>query len=549
MASRTMPKNELELTSEDQRLVVNTQKQIVWLGRNLDNDIILEGEQVSRQHARIEYRQNQFWLRDSSQNGTYVYFDDGTSQEVYLHNQEIQLVGQGTIVLGRTRDKEDKSCLIQFRCYEKLEKDPAYDEEDTVVLVTSRDAQKKTSPVISESTAYQLLQEYIQDVFALITPEGFIIYYNQAVERLTLRNYTSFVNKDFLSFLHPDDRQDFLAALLMVHHEQQPSTQVTARLCTLNPRWQSFEWCIQPISPSLQALGLNGLIVKGFASDEQRNQDLLGYRYKLIRILNHSTYCTTYLAVDCQRPSHPPCIVKQLHLGKEDPAIVSVSRRLFQAEAATLEKLGKHDRIPFLLAYFEHDQYFYLVQDYIEGENLEEILRNEEWSEIQVTVFLRQLLTILAYVHEQGVIHRDIAPRNIIRRSFDHAFVLIDFGSVKLFANNVLNETYPQKRPLTVVVGTPGYMAPEQAMGQPTYSSDIYSLGVIAIEALARQSYDTIRNTWQSLIADKVDPALIRILAKMTAPVYERYPKALDVLLELNYVSCVQSDVVSEMSQ
>ena len=209
--------------------------------------------------------------------------------------------------------------------------------------------------------------------------------------------------------------------------------------------------------------------------------ELLGGRYRIIQTLAQGGFGQTYLAEDIHRPGKPRCVVKQLKPARNDPQFLDNARRLFLAEAETLERLGNHDQIPRLLAYFEENQEFYLIQDYIEGQRLtRELSPGEHWPEDQVIQLLQDVLNILFFVHSHGVIHRDLKPDNLIRRNRDWRLVLVDFGSVKQIRSQLAIPTHMTG---TIAIGTPGYMSTEQARGRPRFSSDIYSLGVIAIQA------------------------------------------------------------------
>ena len=141
--------------------------------------------------------------------------------------------------------------------------------------------------------------------------------------------------------------------------------------------------------------------------------------------------------------------------------------------------MGEHDRIPRLYAYFEEDRQFYLVQELIEGHSLNaEFQRGKPWSERETSEFLQELLEILTFVHQQGTIHRDIKPDNIMRRDEDRKLFLIDFGAVKE------KLSVDESGQTTVAIGTPFYMPPEQAMGEPGTYSDIYAVGILGIQAL-----------------------------------------------------------------
>lgn len=144
------------------------------------------------------------------------------------------------------------------------------------------------------------------------------------------------------------------------------------------------------------------------------------------------------------------------------PYTLNAGKILFDREAEALEKLGHHDQIPRLLAHFEDNQKFYLVQEFIEGHDFTQELRpNKQLSEAFVIQFLSDILEVLAFVHQQQVIHRDIKPSNIRRRESDGKLVLIDFGAVKQVSTQVVNSQGQTK--VTIAIGSPGYMPSEQS--------------------------------------------------------------------------------------
>ena len=216
----------------------------------------------------------------------------------------------------------------------------------------------------------------------------------------------------------------------------------------------------------------------------QREQEVHGQvlrgRYQIAKLLGVGGFGETYIAKDLQRPGQPLCVVKQLKLGRHSSRRVALMRRLFKVEAEALEKLGSHDQIPRLLAYFEEFEEFYLVQELIVGTPLNHDLKQGRLTPAQIWHLLHDVLTVLAFVHDRQVLHRDIKPSNLMRRSIDGKWILIDFGVAKhvpLAAES--GEVAP-----TVGVGTKGYVPAEQALGQPNPTSDLYALGMTAIEAL-----------------------------------------------------------------
>ena len=262
---------------------------------------------------------------------------------------------------------------------------------------------------------------------------------------------------------------------------------------------------------------------------------ILGSRYRVIKYIAKGGFGKTYLAEDTQLPGKDKCVVKQLYPSVDDPNFIKVARRLFKTEAETLNTLGVHNQIPQLMAYFEEDEKFYLVQQYIEGHTLsKEIVSGELWSEAKVIELLRDCLNILDFIHAKGVIHRDVKPDNLIRRKLDNKLVLVDFGTVK----EVLAEQ-TQLVPATVAVGTRGYMPTEQARGKPRTTSDIYALGIIAIQALTGvhptklQENDSGEIVWQD--EAQCSTQLGEIVNKMTRYHFkERYQSAHETIAELD---------------
>ncbi|WP_339367152.1 serine/threonine-protein kinase [Picosynechococcus sp. PCC 7002] len=209
---------------------------------------------------------------------------------------------------------------------------------------------------------------------------------------------------------------------------------------------------------------------------------LLDGRYRIVKSLAAGGFGQTFIAEDIKQ-FNKPCVVKQFKPSFSDPEALKVARRLFEVEAQLLNRLGDHDQIPHLLAYFEINQEFFLVQDFVEGHSLErEITVGKKLSEAYAIALLKSILEPLSFIHSQNVIHRDIKPANLIRRKQDGKIVLIDFGAVKELAGTQIN-AQGQTR-VGTIIGTPGYMANEQGRGKPKLSSDIYATGLIIIQAL-----------------------------------------------------------------
>ncbi|MBD1879739.1 CHASE2 domain-containing protein [Coleofasciculus sp. FACHB-T130] len=280
----------------------------------------------------------------------------------------------------------------------------------------------------------------------------------------------------------------------------------------------------------------------------------LGGRYKVVKVLGAGGFSQTYIAEDTQRPRNPKCVVKHLKPARQDPAFLQVARRMFKTEAKTLEKLGHHQQIPHLLAYFEQDQQFYLVQEFIEGSPLsDELHQGTRLSESEIIQFLQDVLGILEFVHAYQVIHRDIKPSNLIRRRQDGKLVLIDFGAVKEIRTQLTSGT--DQTSITVGIGTQGYVPSEQLAGKPKYSSDIYALGITAIQLLTGlrpnqlpEDPETSEIIWRDKV--KVSDRLAAILDKMVRYHFrDRYQSATEVsqaIASLTEVSLSENTPVAE---
>ncbi|MDJ0844313.1 protein kinase domain-containing protein [Crocosphaera sp.] len=208
---------------------------------------------------------------------------------------------------------------------------------------------------------------------------------------------------------------------------------------------------------------------------------LLNHRYQVLESLGKGGFGETFLAIDTHMPSERKCVIKQLKPAVQSPVIPDWLKERFAKEAAILEELGeKHPQIPTLYAYFSEGGDFYLVQEWIEGETLTQIhQRQGNLSPNQVKEMLSGILPVLDYIHSRYIIHRDIKPDNIIIRHYDKKPVLIDFGIVKETVATLVHSN--GNTPYSVGLGTPGYMASEQAAGRPIISSDLYSLGLTAV--------------------------------------------------------------------
>jgi WD40 repeat protein len=271
---------------------------------------------------------------------------------------------------------------------------------------------------------------------------------------------------------------------------------------------------------------------------------LLRERYRALKPLGRGGFGRTFLAVDEDKPSKPRCAIKQFFPLSQGTSSAEKAAELFNREAVRLDELGKHPQIPELLAHFQQERYQYLVQEFIEGQNLQqELARAGAFSENQIRSLLNDLLPLLQFVHSRSVIHRDIKPPNIIRRRLSEPsiiytyptltaeLVLVDFGAAKVVEGS---------RETGTVIGSPEFVAPEQIRGQAVYASDLYSLGVTCIYLLTQVSpfdlFDINQDAWvwRDFLKVQIDPKLGRILDKMLEPsLSRRYKSATDAIEDL----------------
>ncbi len=261
---------------------------------------------------------------------------------------------------------------------------------------------------------------------------------------------------------------------------------------------------------------------------------LLKDRYRAIKPIGQGGFGITFLAVDEDKPSKPPCVIKQFFPLVQGASNLQKASELFNQEAIQLDRLGQHPQIPDLLAYFILDNRQYLVQEFIDGQTLsQEIAQNGAFNETQIKQLLNDLLPILQFVHSYQVIHRDIKPDNIIRRKSDRKLFLVDFGASKTTSGTALQKTGTS-------IGSPEYVAPEQTKGRAVFASDIYSLGVTCIYLLTGMSpfdlYDTNQDAWvwRQFLKNPVSNQMSQIIDKMLeTAINDRYQSAAEVIKDL----------------
>ncbi len=262
---------------------------------------------------------------------------------------------------------------------------------------------------------------------------------------------------------------------------------------------------------------------------------LLQQRYRAISLLGQGGFGRTFKVIDTLESSQPYRAIKQFYLQSDSSQNRDKAAELFRQEGERLKALGNNPHIPQLYAYFTEEDYQYLVQEFIDGRNLAQILTTEQFNPQEIKNLLLDLLPVLDQIHSQKIIHRDLKPENIIRRGRDGQLFLVDLGAAKYVSETTLGKT-------GTVIGSAAYTAPEQVRGKAVFASDIYSLGVTCAHLLTRvppfDLFDSAENKWvwrQYLPSKhKVDKSLGRVLDKMLASgTKHRYQTAKAVLKDL----------------
>jgi serine/threonine-protein kinase len=244
---------------------------------------------------------------------------------------------------------------------------------------------------------------------------------------------------------------------------------------------------------------------------QDRLQNVLGDSYRLERELGGGGMSRVFLAEETRLARK--VVIKVL----PPAASAGIESGRFEREIQVAGSLH-HPHIVQLLATGEGDGVVWYAMPFVEGESLSERLQRGPMPTLEAVRLLREVADALAYAHTRGIVHRDIKPANIML-SGRHALVT-DFGVAKAIAAGRLTEAEPASdlTALTSVgmaLGTPAYMAPEQAVADPTvdHRADIYSLGVVAYEMLTGSSpYHA--STPQAMLAAHVTQAAEPITSK-----------------------------------
>jgi serine/threonine protein kinase len=282
--------------------------------------------------------------------------------------------------------------------------------------------------------------------------------------------------------------------------------------------------------------------------------NVLEDRYRIVQQIGQGGFGRTYLCENLTR-FNEPCVLKEFAPQVQGTYALDKAKKLFEREASVLHNLT-HSQIPRFRELFQlksGSQGLFLVQDYVAGQTYRYLLatrqmQNRLFTEAEVRQLLVDTLPVLEYIHSLGVIHRDIAPDNLMLRSSDNLPVLIDFGGVKQIAVNAeIQATGNTEVP--TCLGKVGY-APHEQMQRGTVApnSDLYALAATALVLLTGKEptelIDPQSLTWNWRSVTTLDPQLGNILDRMLQPnPAARFQSAAEVLRALQQSAAPQIPV------
>jgi serine/threonine-protein kinase len=265
---------------------------------------------------------------------------------------------------------------------------------------------------------------------------------------------------------------------------------------------------------------------------------LLSDRYKPINLINENIFYTTYLAEDQKDLNKPKlCLLKKLNIPDQSQNSLSLIFNLINKRIITLRQITEDEHFPNLLDFFQDQQQLYVVQEYIEGQTLQQKLTEQgPWQEAEAVDVLNEVLIALNNIHNHGLIYQCLQPTNIIYRQGDDNLVLVGLGFIQNKIDQLIrSQKNTKERPLSP--DSP-YLAPEQLLGKAQFNSDIYALGVVVIEGLTGIKPDQLtiaiqQGHWQQ--SCRISASLTRLIEGMVQTnTQQRYQLAGEILQDLN---------------
>src|SRR2546427_6493336 len=253
---------------------------------------------------------------------------------------------------------------------------------------------------------------------------------------------------------------------------------------------------------------------------------LQGGRYVIKKVLGEGGMGAALLATD-NRLDNKLVVIKELISENIDPAKRQADERNFKREVLTLAHLD-HPLIPNVTDHFQEGSRYFMVQEYVEGENLEERMDrvNQPMKEREALGYASEVLDILDYLAQETppIVHRDIKPANIIIGNKDKRAHLVDFGIARA------DVTRNAQRKQTSALGTPGYAPPEQYQGNADPRSDLYALAATLHHVLTNRdprNHPPFTYPPARTLNPQLSPDIERVLTRaLTNDINQRYQSA-----------------------
>jgi tetratricopeptide (TPR) repeat protein len=270
---------------------------------------------------------------------------------------------------------------------------------------------------------------------------------------------------------------------------------------------------------------------------------LLANRYQVSEIREPGKI---YLATDTHRPGYPLCLVQRLKVQSANPQAFQIDKLILEQRVQAIARLGRYNQIPCLLTFFEDQQTLYLVEEQIVGHPLTQELAAGALPEGQVIDLMIEIASIIVFMHRHDVILRGLRPENLMRRQSDDKLVLINLLVLP-------TKTRPHGLDGNSVNSAALYMPPEQLQGNAVFSSNLYSLGMIAIQALTNctpEALTPMRSHWRETV--QVSRELASLIDRLVqADPKQRYrtaPEVLNLLKSLKSSSEEANDLRSNLT-
>ncbi|XGB43663.1 MAG: tetratricopeptide repeat protein [Nodosilinea sp. LVE1205-7] len=277
---------------------------------------------------------------------------------------------------------------------------------------------------------------------------------------------------------------------------------------------------------------------------------LLDGRFQFIRAVSTKRYIKTYLMLDQNDPAKGKCIVKRLQLPDQTPATLKVLRSLLDKRLQALDNLKEDDGLERKLALVWEGKDLYWIRSYVPGQSFgQELANGQTEPEAVVRKFLIDTLTILDRLQNQGIVHQNLHPNNLIRHHPGGQFVLVDFGLIQAVSlprpgANGLSNGHSQRSDSSKM----GFYQPvvnDTANPFPPFHSDHFALGIMALQLATGLSQEALPQAHQADFSDQVrlqldecsalGAGLKATLVKMIAPTPGReFPRARDILAVLS---------------